>query len=156
MNCLRSLEQQEKETFDLAKKSSESQIKGKLALQDFNTTISFIGERLDVYEQARRENEKKCKELNGRVSKMNERIEELESKIDSQQYFSRQNFILIHGIANNEEENTRNQAIDFIKDNLDIKIDDIDIDRSHKIWSYDKAKKKAIPIIVKFARYNVL
>ena len=38
-NCLRSLEQQVKKTFDLAKKSSESQIKGKLALQDVNKAI---------------------------------------------------------------------------------------------------------------------
>ena len=50
-NCLCSLEQHIKETFDLAKKSSESQIKGELALQDFNKAISFIEER--------RENEKK-------------------------------------------------------------------------------------------------
>ena len=58
-NCLRSLEQQVKETFDLAKKSSESQIKGELALQEVNKAISFIGEKFDAYEQERRENEKK-------------------------------------------------------------------------------------------------
>ena len=39
LNCLRSLEQQVKETFDLAKKSSESQSKGELALQDVNKAI---------------------------------------------------------------------------------------------------------------------
>ena len=38
-NCLRSLEQQVKETFDLAKKSCESQIKGELALQDVSKAI---------------------------------------------------------------------------------------------------------------------
>ena len=58
-NCLRSLEQQVKEAFDLAKKSSESQIKGELPLQDVNKAISFIGERFDAYEQERRVNEKK-------------------------------------------------------------------------------------------------
>ena len=58
-NCLRSLEQQVKETFDLAKKSSESQIKGELALQEVNKAISFIGEKFDAFEQERRENEKK-------------------------------------------------------------------------------------------------
>ena len=78
---------------------------------------------------------------------MNERIEELERKIDRQeQYSRRQNCILIHGIAENKEENTDQEAIDFINDNLDIKIDQIDI---------DKSKKKARPIIVKFTRYNV-
>ena len=47
--------------FDLAKKSSKSQIKGKLALQDVSKVISFIGEKFDAYEQERSENEKKLK-----------------------------------------------------------------------------------------------
>ena len=89
------------------------------------------------------------------VFKINKRIEELESKIDCQEQYSRRNCILIHGIAENKEENTDQQAIDFINDSLDIKINEIDIDRSHRIGRYDKAKKKARPIIVKFARYSV-
>ena len=74
---------------------------------------------------------------------MNERIEELERKIDRQEQYSKRNCILIHGIAENKEENTDQQAIDFINDNLDTKIDGIDIDRSHRIGPYNKAKKKA-------------
>ena len=46
-------------------------------------------------------NEKK-EELNGKVSKANERIEELESKTDRLKLYSRQNCILIHGIAENK------------------------------------------------------
>ena len=53
------------------------------------------------------------------------------------------------------KESTDQQAIVFISDNLYIKIDDNDIDRSQRIGRHDKAKKKARPIIVKFARYNV-
>ena len=60
-NCLHSLEQQVKETFDLAKKSGESKIKGELALQEVNKAISFFSEKFDAYEQERRENEKKLK-----------------------------------------------------------------------------------------------
>ena len=86
---------------------------------------------------------------------MNERIEELESKIDRQEQYSRGNCLPIHGIPENKVKNTDQQAIDFINDNLKIKIDEIDIDRSHRIERYDKAKKKARPIIVKIARYNV-
>ena len=86
---------------------------------------------------------------------MNKKIEEPENKIDRQEQYSRRNCILIHGIAENKEENTDQQAIDFINDSLDIKINEIDIDRSHRIGRYDKAKKKARPIIVKFAKYNV-
>ena len=98
---------------------------------------------------------KKNEELNRTVSKINERLEELENKIDRHQQYSRRNCILIHGIAENKEENTDQQAIDFINENLDIKIDEIDIDRSHRIGRYDKTKKKPRPIIVKFVRYNV-
>ena len=93
---------------------------------------------------------KKIEELNGTVSKMNERIEELVNKIDRQEQYSRRNCLLIHGIAENKEENTDQQAIDSINENLDIKIDEIDIDRSHRIGHYDKTKKKPRPIIVKF------
>ena len=99
--------------------------------------------------------QKKIEELNGTVSKMNERIEELENKIDRQEQYSRQNCILIRGITENKQENTDQQAIDFINENLDIKIDEIDIDRFHRIGRYDKTKKKARPIIVQFPRYNV-
>ena len=77
---------------------------------------------------------------------MNERIEELENKIDRQEQYSRRNCILIHGIAENKEEKTDKQAIDFINENLDTKIDEIDIDRSHRIGRYDKTKKKARPM----------
>ena len=82
--------------------------------------------------------------------------EELENKIDRQEQYSRRNCILIYWIGENKEENTDQQAIDFINYNLDTKIDEIDeIDRSHGMGCYDKAKKKARPIIMKFARQNV-
>ena len=74
---------------------------------------------------------------------MNEEIEKLENKIDRQEQYPRRNSILIHGIAENKEGNTNEQAIDFINYNLDIKIDKTDIYRSHRIGHYDKAKKKA-------------
>ena len=65
---------------------------------------------------------KKIEELNGTVSKMN-KINELENKIDRQEQYSRQNCVLIHGIAENKEKNTDQQAIDFINENVDIKTD---------------------------------
>ena len=68
--------------------------------------------------------------MNGTVSKMSERINELEIKIDCQEQRSRQNSILIHMIARDNEENTNQQKTVFINDNLDIKIDNIDLDKS--------------------------
>ena len=46
-------------------------------------------------------------------------------------------------------------AIDFIKDNIDVKINNIDIDKSQRIQCYDKAKKIARLNIIKFVKYNV-
>ena len=59
-----------------------------------------------MYMNKREGKMKKKKELNGTVSKMKERIEELENKIDGQEQHSRRNCILIHGIAENKEETT--------------------------------------------------
>ena len=70
--------------FDFAGKSTESKIKGNLALQAVNKAISIIGEKFDAYEQEWRGN-KKNEKLNGTVFKMNERTEELQSKIDRQE-----------------------------------------------------------------------
>ena len=75
------------------------------------------------------------------MSKMNEKIEELEKKIDGQEQYSRLNCIMIHGTAENKKENTDQQAIYFINHNLDIKIDGIEIDRSYRIGPYDKKSK---------------
>ena len=59
---------------------------------------------------------------------MNERIKDLENKTDRQEQYSRLNCILlIHGIAENKEKNTDQQAVDFIYDNLDIKINGIEL-----------------------------
>ena len=127
-NYLCSLEQQVKEPLDLAKRSSKSQMKSELGLQEVYKATSFIGEQFDAYEQERRENEKKRKEeLNGTMSKMNERIDETENKIDCLKKYSRRNCILIH-----KDENTDQQTTDFINDNLAIEIYAIDIDRSHR------------------------
>ena len=65
--------------------SSESQITSELPWQKVNKAIPFTGEKLDEYEQERRENKKKIEELNGTVSKMNKRNKNLESKFNCQE-----------------------------------------------------------------------
>ena len=65
-------------------------------------------------------------------------MKELDSKIYHQEEYLRRNFILIHVIAENKEKDAYQQTLDFINDNLDIKIDDIDIDISHRTGRHDK------------------
>ena len=85
---------------------------------------------------------------------MNERIEELESKVDHQEQYSRKNCILIHGITENKRENTDQQAIDFINDNLDIKMTRLKFINPSGLDVLTRQTKAKL-IIVKFARYNV-
>ena len=56
-------------------------LKTELALNEVNKAISFIGEKSDTYERGRRERENKKEELNGKVSQIYEKIEELENKL---------------------------------------------------------------------------
>lgn len=65
-------------------------------------------------------------------------MKELDSKIYHQEEYLRRNFILIHVIVQNKEKDAYQQTLDFINDNLDIKINDIDIDISHRIGRHDK------------------
>ena len=55
--CLRSLENQIKETFNLARNSSKTQTKGELALEEVSKVISLISEMFNAFEQERRGNE---------------------------------------------------------------------------------------------------
>ena len=63
--CLRSLENRIKEAFYLARKSSKSQTKGELALEEVSKIL--ISKKLNAYEQEGRRNEmgfKMMKEFN--------------------------------------------------------------------------------------------
>ena len=80
------MEQRVKETPDLAEKSIKLKIqiksqiqKNQLALQEVIEAVSLIGKKFDAYQQERRETNEI---FNGTVSNMNEKVEELESKID--------------------------------------------------------------------------
>ena len=59
--------------------------------------------------------------MNETVSKMNKRTKELESKADRPEQNSRRYCILIHGIAENKEENKDKQAIYFMNYNIILK-----------------------------------
>lgn len=66
--------------------STESQINVELALPETNKATPFVCENFDAYEQERKMT-KKAEQLTGTVFEMNERTEELESKIDFQEQY---------------------------------------------------------------------
>ena len=71
---------------------------------------------------------------------------------DSEQYF-RRNCLLVHGVEEQEQENTDNIVLNVTKEHLNIELSVKDFGRSHRIGK-GNSKSKRRPIIVKFISYN--
>ena len=99
---------------------------------------------------------KKKKTTNGSLnedSSLKERIDSLEKKSDDSEQYSRRNCLLVHGVEEQEQENTDNIVLNVIKEHLDIELSVKDLDRSHRIVKRNSSSKRR-PIIVKFISYN--
>ena len=59
----------------------------------------------------------------------------------------------MHGVEEQEQENTNNIVLNVIKEHVDIEFLVKDVDRSHRIGK-SNSKSKRRPIIVKFISYN--
>ena len=90
-------------------------------------------------------------------------VKTLQVQIEDQQQYSRRNCILIHGIPENESEDTDKLVMDVFTDRLGIILGIQDIDRSHRLGPSvrvlaprtDQDTVKVRPIIVKFVSYRV-
>ena len=65
-----------------------------------------------------------------------------------------ENCLLVHGVEEQEQENTDNIVLNVIKEHLDIELSVKDLDRSHRIGKSNNSKGKRRPIIAKFISYN--
>ena len=59
----------------------------------------------------------------------------------------------MHGVEEQEQENTDNIVLNVIKEHLDIELSVKDLDRSHRIGKRNSNSKRR-PIMVKFISYN--
>ena len=158
---LKKLDLQMKEIHALSQENKESNIKGECHLAGVAESISLMNEKFedinkkfDNYEKERKEKEKEIKDLKEKVLILSNEKKDLEQIIDRQEQYSRRNCILIHGVKEEQNEDTDNVVVKLIKDNLEEDVDLTELDRSHRIGK-KKSNGKARPIIVKFARYNV-
>ena len=158
---LKKLDLQIKEIHALSQENKESNIKGECYLAGVAESISLMNEKFedinkkfDNYEKERKEKEKEIKDLKEKVLILSNEKKDLEQIIDRQEQYSRRNCILIHGVKEEQNEDTDNVVVKLIKDNLEEDVDLTELDRSHRIGK-KKSNGKARPIIVKFARYNV-
>ena len=88
--------------------------------------------------------------LEEKVSGLTEKVDKLSSLVDRQEQYSRRNCGLIHGVKENQNEDT--DEIVLNKSEIDLAISSGDIDRTHRISVPSQSENR--PIIVKFLRYT--
>ena len=135
--------------------TQSSQIKGELQLKDLSEAVEFIANKFDQYETERKEKEKTINDLQGKVSEISNEIEVLKHSLDRQQQYSRRNCVLIHGIPEQKGEETDEQTLKIIIEELGETVEKSDLDRAHRIGAFKEDKSKCRAIIVKFSKYNV-
>ena len=103
----------------------------------------------------RKEKEREIAELKSTINSLNVRLDKADRALDRQEQYSRRNCLLIHGIDEENQENTDEVVINVLKKEMDEEITHLDIDRSHRLGNRKLDKSKPRPIIIKFSRYNV-
>ena len=152
-NCLRNLQEKVTEIFNLAQDTKNMQIEGDKKLEELKSSVEVMSDKFDEYEKEPKEKEKIINGLQNEVSFLKERIDLLEKKSDDSEQYSRRNCLLVHGVEEQEQENTDNFVLNVIKEHLDIELSVKDFDRSRRIGK-SNFKSKRRPIIVKFISYN--
>ena len=116
-NCLKNLEAKIKEIFDLA--TNKSQIKGEQKLKCLTDSAELISARFDEYEADRKKKDEMINSLEEKVLGLTEKVDKLSSLVDRQEQYSRRNCILIHGVKENQNEDTDEVVINKIKSEMD-------------------------------------
>ena len=71
-----------------------------------NDAIKFINEKFEEFEADRREKEREIAELKSTINSLNVRLDKADRALDRQEQYSRRNCLLIHGIDEENQENT--------------------------------------------------
>ena len=84
---------------------------------------------------------------------MNEKLNCISKQADRQKPYSGQNYFLIHGITEENQEITDAIALKTSKEKLDIELTQKDLDKTHRIDKNDKSDRPR-PVILKFIQCN--
>ena len=105
-SCMKKLEEDMKKVLQMCEKRKDSQIKGEIQLNSLIEALDFMTNKFEEYERERKEKEKFIDSMKSDMVNMNEKIEKLERIVDRQEQYARRNCLLLHGIAEDERENT--------------------------------------------------
>ena len=152
-DCLNNLDKKVNEIHLLSTTTNDAQIKGTQQLMEVNGAIKFINENFEEFEADRKKKEQEIAELKSTINSLNVRLDKADRALNCQEQYSRRNCLLIHGIDEENQENTDEVVINVLKKEMDEEITHQDIDRSHRLGNRKLGKNKPRPIIIKFLRY---
>ena len=153
LECFKKLEAEVKHLFAISTTTRDEQIKGTGELKELNKSITHFNERIEAYEKEKIEREKQIEDLKEEVHDLKEKLIEVDTTLDRHEQYSRRNCLLLHGIKENDHEDTDVLVMSTLKENMGADLFPTDIDRAHRIGK-KKNDGKPRAIIVKFARYN--
>ena len=153
-SCIKNVERQITQIFENTKELQEGQIKGEKYRAELTDPIDFISKKFKEYEKERKEKEERIKTLEECLTNMSKRVDSLSSQVDKHEQHSRRNFLLLHGIPENENEKTDDLCLANISENLELAITEVDIERTHRTGKPRDVGQKSKLIIVKFVKYN--
>ena len=83
---------------------------------------------------------------------MSATIQSFKVSLDRQEQYSRRNYLLIHGLPENRNENTDQIVIEILKEKMGEEINEVDLDRTRRLGTpkYDKVR----PILVKIHKIH--
>ena len=81
-----------------------------------NDVIKFINEKYEEFEADRREKEREIAELKSTINSLNVRLDKGDRALDHQEQYFRRNYLLIHGIDEENQENTDEVVINVLKE----------------------------------------
>ena len=152
--CLKNLESKMREISVSSKKTTANQIKGKKQLSDLTDSVQLISNKFDEYERYRKAKDELIAKLQTQVTELAGKVSNLPVKVDEQEQYSRRNFLLIHGVEENQNEDTDTLSISIINEHLGLDIQPSGIDRTHRTGNKNKVRKKGRAITIKFTRYD--
>ena len=84
------------------------------------------------------------------MTSLKEKFFQVDKTLDRQEQYSRRNCLLVHGVEENNNEDTDQEIINIVKNDLGEEITIHDIDRTHRLGKRKLDNNVPRPIIVKF------
>ena len=103
---------------EIAKLTQDSQIKDTEQLTEPQKSISFIKGKFKGHEESRGEKERETEKPKDNIGIFNKRLENMDTVIDRQEQYSRRNCLLIHGLEEQNNENTSQRIIVMLHESI--------------------------------------